>query len=258
MASGLLPVEIDGFVWLLLLVGPLLFLQRRLHREIQAIFLLLTHRSDIAIVLFSILFLPGVVLHESSHFLMAKILGVRTGRFSILPRPMENGRLQLGFVETGKADLVRDSLIGMAPVISGSLFLIYVSLVQLDLGTIWENTSQSISLPVLWRGLVILPGLPDFWLWFYLVFVVSSTMLPSASDRRAWLPLGLSLGLLLAVSVIAGAGPWLADHAAPILKEGLSAFSIVLGISVFVHLVLLLPVGILRITLSRLTGYQVV
>ena len=257
MVPGILPVDIDGFVCLLLL-GPLLFLQRRLHREIQAVFLLLTHRSDISIVLLSIVFLPGVLLHESSHFLMAKTLSVRTGRFSILPKPIDNGRLQLGFVETGRADLVRDSLIGMAPVISGSLFLIYVGLVQLNLGTIWENIHLSSNLPALWKSLAILPGLPDFWLWFYLAFVVSSTMLPSASDRRAWLPLGLSLGLLLAISLFAGAGPWLADHVAPVLNEGLSAFSIVLGISAFVHLVLVLPVGIIRIALSRLTGYQVV
>ena len=50
--------------------------------------------------IFSILFLPGVFLHEFSHFVMAKILRVRTGKFSIFPQSLPDGRLQLGYVET--------------------------------------------------------------------------------------------------------------------------------------------------------------
>ena len=72
----------DGFLWLLLMLGPLLILQRSLHREIQSVFLLITRRPEIAIALFSLLFFPGVLLHESSHFLMAKLLNVPTGRVS--------------------------------------------------------------------------------------------------------------------------------------------------------------------------------
>jgi uncharacterized membrane protein len=38
----------------------------------------------------------------------------------------------------------------------------------------------------------------NFWLWVYLVFSISNAMLPSESDRQAW----LSLGLYCCVAVI--------------------------------------------------------
>ena len=79
-------------------------------------------------------------------------------------------------------------------------------------------------------------------------------MLPSASDRRAWLPLILVAGALLGLSVLAGAGPWLLENLAPILNRFLLAVAGVFGISIFVHFVLLLPTFVLRILLGWLTG----
>ena len=63
-------VYLDGLGWLLLMLGPLLFAQRWLHREIQILFLLLTRKPVIALGLFSLLFFPGVLLHELSHYLV--------------------------------------------------------------------------------------------------------------------------------------------------------------------------------------------
>ena len=77
--------------------------------------------------IFSIIFLPGVFLHESSHFVMAKILRVPTGDFSIFPQSLPDGRLQLGYVETARSDIVRNSLIGAAPLIIGTFFVAYVA-----------------------------------------------------------------------------------------------------------------------------------
>jgi hypothetical protein len=61
---------LDGLAWLLLMLGPLLLLQPVLHREIQAVFLLLTRRPALTIGLFSLIFFPGVLLHEGSHFVV--------------------------------------------------------------------------------------------------------------------------------------------------------------------------------------------
>ena len=86
-------LQYRGLLWLILALGPLLILQRLLHREIQLIFLYITRRVDLAMALFSLLFFPGVLLHEGSHFLAARLLGVRTGGFSILPHLLPGGRL---------------------------------------------------------------------------------------------------------------------------------------------------------------------
>ena len=242
--------------YMLLSLAPLLLLQRSLHREIQAIFLLITRRADIAIMLFSILFLPGILLHEGSHYLTARLLGVRTGRFSVLPRPLGDGRLQLGFVETEKADPIREAIIGVAPLLAGGAFVAYAGLVQMGLLEIWE----------LWVGggleelAVLLPSLysqPDFWLWFYLTLVVSSTMMPSASDRRGWVPLLLFIAFLFGVAVLAGAGPWMLANLAEPLAMIFLAMAVVFGVSVLVHAVLLLPSWLLRRALSWATGLEV-
>jgi membrane-associated protease RseP (regulator of RpoE activity) len=76
--------QLAGFIWFVLMLAPLIFLQRLLHRELQAVFLIATRSARFTIGLFQLIFLPGVFLHESSHYLMAKILRVPTGRFSVL------------------------------------------------------------------------------------------------------------------------------------------------------------------------------
>jgi hypothetical protein len=251
-----MPAYFEGLLWLLLLLGPLLILQRILHRETQAIFLLLTRRGEIALALFSLLFFPGVLLHETSHFIMARLLGVRTGRFSLLPHPLPNGRLQLGFVETAATDWIRDALIGGAPLILGGAFVAYAGLERLGLTALWWNSVMGGPSAFL-DSLPSLYGQPDFWVWFYLTFAVSSTMLPSPSDRRAWLPVAFVVAILLLLSLLAGAGPWLLSHLASPLDQIFRALAIVLGISDFVHLVLLLPLWGVRRALVQITGLDV-
>ena len=111
----------------------MIYLQRFLQREIQAIFLLITRQPDISMALFSLLFLPGVLLHETSHFIMAQLLGVRTGRFSIIPKKLDSGRIRLGYVETAKTDFIRDALMGLAPLVTGGLFVAFGGSISLGI-----------------------------------------------------------------------------------------------------------------------------
>ncbi len=57
-------IAFDGFLWLVISLGPFLFVQRWLHRELQALLLLITRRQDLSLGLFSLFFFPGVLLHE--------------------------------------------------------------------------------------------------------------------------------------------------------------------------------------------------
>jgi hypothetical protein len=97
-----------------------------------------------------------------------------------------------------------------------------------------------------WMGLGLLPNVPDFYLWFYLTFAVSSTMLPSESDRLSWLPLGLWVIVLLVLAIFSGAGNWMIANLAPALDDLLNSVALLFGLSNTLHIVLLFPFFVLH------------
>ena len=235
---------------------PLVFLQRLLHREIQAVLLLLTRNLQLTIALFSLLFFPGVVIHELSHYLMAKILRVRTRGLSLIPHTLSDGRLQMGYVETEAADIVRDSLIGLAPLIAGTVFVAYAGINRLHLHTLWDVLRNG-QIELFWMALGVLPMVKDFYLWFYLTFAVSSTMMPSDSDRHSWFQLGLWMIAVLALALLAGAGTWMLENIAPFLDNFLNSVALLFGLSNAVLVVLLVPFFLVHRLLAYLMKVDV-
>lgn len=243
-------------LYLGLLLIPMVYLQRFLQREIQAIFLLVTRQPEISMALFSLLFLPGVLLHEISHYLMARLLGVRTGRFSIIPRKLEGGRIRLGYVETASTDFFRDALIGLAPLVIGGAFIGLVGVSMLGLNSLWTGITQG-QLAPLNSTIQSIIDQPDFWLWFYLVFTVSSTMMPSASDRRAWLPLILVIMIVVGLLLLIGLGSWLVTRFGSAVTTAVDAITMIFSLTVFIHVILLLPLFLIRKGFSRLFSLRV-
>ena len=146
----------------------------------------------------------------------------------------------MGYVETEQADVFRDSLIGLSPLIAGTLFVAYAGMEQMQLRTLWDVLRNG-QIELFWLGLGMLPAVPDFYVWFYLTFVISSAMMPSQSDRHAWLPLGLWSAVMLALAILSGAGVWMLENLAPLLDDFLNSVALLMGLSNAMHVALLIP-----------------
>jgi hypothetical protein len=182
--------------WFAASLVTLIPLQRWITGSLQRLLLRVLRHPRRALAAYAVLLLPGVTLHETSHWLAARLLGVRATSFSLLPRLTRSGYLQLGFVQTESVDPVRASLIGAAPLLSGTAALWFLGTHFLR----WEALGQAIvdaSGQALLDGLRAITAVPWWGLWLYLAIVISNTMLPSRSDRAAWgwvILLGLVIG----------------------------------------------------------------
>jgi hypothetical protein len=222
------------FLGLIISLIALVFLRGALNRYVYLYLVLLVRREKIATLLFAILFFPGVALHETSHWLTAKLLFVQTHRFSLLPQWVEEGRIRFGYVELSKADRLRSAIIGLAPLIVGVVAISYIAFQHLRLAVAFEGLT-TLEMDVLSEGLTTFVTTPDLLFWCYLLISISNTMLPSSSDRNAWLPAALifilSYAILAAFGFRAHSYPWLVDLSRTITESLLKAFSVAAGLN---------------------------
>lgn len=237
--------EIKSLLWLLGLLPIFLYCQFWLHQEIQYLLFFITRRLNFVVVIFSIVFFPGILLHELSHFLTAKLLGVKTGNFSVVPKRLNSQQIRLGFVEIEKTDIFRASIIGVAPLINGCIVVGYIGLVHFDLPILWSafwNKSFSDILGVAYNTY----NTSNFWLWLYLLVVISSAMVPSKSDRRAWIPILLIGIILFGIIWYFGGDSWMKIKLIPIINQGCDSLSAIFFISIAAYLLIMIPLFLIR------------
>jgi hypothetical protein len=157
----------------------------------------LTHNLPLAMTLYALLVWPGTVLHEVSHWLVAWLLGVRAELPHLLPSGFdEEGRMVLGHVVVERADLLRRSLIGVAPLAAGSGAVALLARFAFELPIPAIEMEGLRSLLPLFEAMPDIMQAPNVWVYLYFLFAIASGMMPSPSDREAW------PGLLLFIAII--------------------------------------------------------
>ena len=247
---------LSSWLWLILALLPLIFLERWVHRHLQGIWLLLVRDADLALILYSLLMLPGVLVHEGSHWLAATVLGVRAGRFSVVPERLPDGTLRLGYVETEHVDPLREALIGVAPLLAGAAVIIFVGYSRLGVEPLGQALGRG-DLLEMGQAVAEMVARPNFWLWLYLVFTVSNSMLPSASDRRAWWPVLATVVVLTVLLFAFGLGPALLQTLGNPLDAATRALAAAFSITVGLNLALAPVLWLLEAGLIRVTGLEV-
>lgn len=224
---------------------PLLWVKRWITQRLQELSLRWVGDPDVALVLYFVLVLPGVVIHELSHWLMAVVLRVRVRRFSIGPRRKGRSRqVSLGSIQVANVDRVRGSFIGLAPLLGGSAVILLIGNQVLGVDDLVEMVAGQGVTGIL-ASLEQLIHVADFWLWLYLIFAVSNAMLPSESDMASLSPVLIFLGIAAAVIVVVGGVPVIPEVAV----EGVSALASYLAsafaLTLAVDLVFMIVIGLL-------------
>lgn len=242
----------DGFVWGLVALVPMLYLQSQLRLELLRIFYRFTRSLKGAFNVLSFLFFPGLFLHEASHWVTAFLLGIRTFKMRVFPEQQPDGSIPMGYVVMEMPDFLRGSLIGLAPLIAGSTLTWYLGLKVLKLDLLWNIllsahwATYPAKITELYAG-----GSDWLWVWAYVLIAVSIMMVPSDSDlvhpRRL---LMITVGLL-AIALAAGYSTWILENIVPYLNDLFRRVSYVFGMSALLHLLLLFPTVLLRRGLYR-------
>lgn len=205
----------------------LFFTSRFIFQALFFFFYKIFRKKEWAAIPVFILFFPGVVLHELSHFLVAEILLVKTHDFVIAPK-IEHGNFRMGSVEISRTDIFRSFLIGIAPVVLGLLVMLGVLFSYINF--LHPELFYASFLNILKTVLII-----------YVIFFIANTMFSSKKDMEGSF-------VLLLITIFVGlfllfAGYFLkVDFVQPLLRLVTSA-RVVEGLR-FAVLLLLIPVGI--------------
>lgn len=164
-------------------LSVLFLLSRQLTNRLFSFFYHTTKSKRVSVYFMSALFLPGTLIHELSHAIMAILLQVRVGEMELLPKLVDNN-LRLGSVQVAKSDPIRRFLIGAGPFLFGATIIIG--------SFFYAGKASAFSNP-----LFIVLGL-------YLVFEIGNTMFSSKKDMEGSVELFLTLIIIAAVLYIAG------------------------------------------------------
>jgi hypothetical protein len=239
-----------------LLVMLLYWLQRWISQHVQGIGVLLFNSRNAGMALLWFVLLPGVLLHEVGHWLMAKLLGVPTGRLRLTPT-VQGKQVVLGSVEVQRTDPVRDSLVGLAPFLAGTLALLAIGYWVFDaaaLGLAWERGAWG------QMGELLLGAfrVNDAWLWLYLLVAVSNAMMPSPSDRESWRLVLVYLAIVAAIMAVFGWLPSLPADLVSAISGGLRTLTYAFALALLIDLVFAVGLALLELLLSTLRRSKVV
>lgn len=190
---------LGGFV--LSLLG-LAWLSRQISHHIQLPIYYLTRSKDAPTLAIFLVFLPGVLVHETAHWMMARLLGLRTGKFRVWPK-RQGRHIGLGSVSVESRGALPDSLVGMAPLVAGSILVALIGNHIFKAYALADTLAQGQfveGLQVFGRAL----SEPDGALWAYLLFAIANAMMPSASDREPVVPVLMYAAAAVTLYILLG------------------------------------------------------
>ncbi|MBI2404828.1 hypothetical protein HYV22_01460 [Candidatus Gottesmanbacteria bacterium] len=217
----------------------LYFLSRHMSQLIYGLFLFLFRHRSLAVTATTILFFPGTVVHELAHLFTAEVLGVHTGKLSLVPENLEEEEVQAGSVQIAKTDPFRRYVIGFAPLFVGITIIAAISYFIRRPFAVYPELVEGQG-DALQNALIYGTG-------YYLLFVISNSMFSSKEDLKGFIAFAIAITLLLAAGYVAGIRIGLTGTILEFINRILDALVKSTGLVLVINGVLLL---IIRILLS--------
>ncbi|HLL60961.1 MAG TPA: hypothetical protein VK338_04545 [Candidatus Nitrosocosmicus sp.] len=155
----------------------LFFIARFLTNEIYYFLRRFTNNNHLSFAIITIIYLPGTIIHELSHYFAALFLFLKVKDITVWPQ-FQGNHIKLGSVQYIKADFFRGFLVGVAPLIIGIIIFYLVFYFKL-----FPSTNFLLNI-----------------LLSYLLFIISLTMFSSKQDMIDAvyiLPLLFIIGLII-------------------------------------------------------------
>jgi hypothetical protein len=180
------------------------------------------------------LVLPGVVLHESAHYLACLLTGTKVSRFAAFsPRRSPDGRLVLGYVCHERRGFLIGAIIGLAPVLLNPLGIVLVTalLTPLTLSEVAAASFATVTHGLAGGFFADTPLLATVWAYLSLSLALGSV--PSREDLSSLPAVLLIFGggvFLLGLLKIGSANIFSAIHDLAALATGLYALPAVVAL----------------------------
>lgn len=211
----------------------LLYLSRALNKTLFFLFYRFTHSEQMSLGMTTVLLFPGTIVHELSHLFVAEILGVRTGKLSLIPEYVEEHRVQAGSVQVAHSDPFRRTIIGMAPLFVGIITVTLLSsyLAQLfPQALLAAESADRLKNPIIYM----------FAISGYLLYAISNNMFPSQEDMKGVPAVLILLAMVIAGAYFVGVRFTLSGNALQIVGSIFSSLTTNLVIVIILNLILLL------------------
>jgi hypothetical protein len=227
-------------ILLLLLFAELIllfFLSQRLTQAVFELCLLLFRARSVAITILTILNFPGTVIHELSHLFTAEVLGVHTGKLTLVPDSIQSDEIKAGSVMIAQTDPFRRYLIGLAPMVTGLVAISAISYALFQYASGW--------------------GIWGFWGGIYLLLAVGNAMFSSAEDLKGFIPFIITLGIMITAAYVAGFRVGITGPAFSVATQILDALTKSLGIVLVLNIIGIILTKLLIALTEKLTRRKI-
>ena len=229
--------------------------ERWLHQHIFKVGWLVTQNFQTTTILYYTFFLPGVFINQATTWLVAGMLDVHADRAISWPKKQEIGTLRLDFIKLSKkASPWKVAIIDIAPLFIGLVIVLFITNNIFDVTSALSTMSDG-SLENVSAGIREVVGTTDFWVWAYLLFAISNTMMPNPDALKGWWWLAAAFAAISIPLYIIGVGDEIVGQAitGPI-TDILTILAIEFGIIIIFDFIGVLVLRSIEEAIERTTG----